>query len=324
MGDLKIGRNRPNRPKTVKEARGALERSMGSSAMANAVVIKGNTTGTVMATSMDSSATNLGVEASGTLSGNEHHQGTGGAKSKTQLQEEWSVVVGPKGRRSKLHIHGRDALKSNSAVANGAGATNSEGSNGGAGLQGANAGNGLVKGTSTGDFKLLAASDGVVDVSSPKSKNRQEGEDESLFVTPVSSNKLKKAFGGESPTPARHTSGGQRRRRASSSSGKRSSHQKSLSSRKLDIWNRLMNNLSRAIDDVYFMSEVECSAEQVDIVQKVLSNSLKDFESLASSIESQRHFEREREEARKGEKKRMTVAWDVRKTVNCIIIKITR
>ena len=62
-----------------------------------------------------------------------------------------------------------------------------------------------------------------------------------------------------------------------------------------------------------------CSEEQVEIVQKVLSNSLKDFESLASSIESQKHFEKEREEANlKGleiKGKRMTVAWDVRKTI---------
>ena len=125
-----------------------------------------------------------------------------------------------------------------------------------------------------------------------------------MFVTSVATQKISGAGRG---------SGGQRRR--GNSTGKKSSSQKTLSSRKMDIWSRLMTNLSRAIDDVYFMSEVECSSEQVKIVEKVLRNSLKDFESLASSIESQKHFEKEREEATNGERKRMTVAWDVRKTI---------
>lgn len=128
--------------------------------------------------------------------------------------------------------------------------------------------------------------------------------DDACFITPRTTKT--KCFGeGSAPQTQRR----------GSSNGKRSSQRSSLSSRKLDIWNSLMNNLSRAIDDVYFMSEIECSAEQVEIVRKVISNSLKDFESLASSIESQKHFEKEREEARNGEKKRMTVAWDVKKTI---------
>ena len=205
----------------------------------------------------------------------------------------WSVVVGPK-RRTTRQQH---ALKSNSAVANGASGNNAQqGTKHQSHLNSHSESNETLDKKSKRDFNILASY--PIDLDNHNVREDGEG-DQSLFVTPLSSNKL--------------SSGSHRSR--GNSTGRKSSTGKSLSSRKLDIWNRLMNNLSRSIDDVYFMSEVECSEEQVEIVRKVLSNSLKDFESLASSIESQKHFEKEREEASNGERKRMTVAWDVRKTI---------
>ena len=211
----------------------------------------------------------------------------------------WSVVVGPK-RRGGTRQH---ALKSNSAVVNGVGA------NGALQRKQSTHSNDASEASDTkgkrGDFNVLASFpidlDGQADSCA---KDDDAGAADAMFVTPVATQKISGAGRG---------SGGQRRR--GNSTGKKSSSQKTLSSRKMDIWSRLMTNLSRAIDDVYFMSEVECSSEQVKIVEKVLRNSLKDFESLASSIESQKHFEKEREEATNGERKRMTVAWDVRKTI---------
>ena len=216
--------------------------------------------------------------------------GTSGQSGK-ERDSAWSVVVGPKRRATRQQ---QQALKSNSAVVNGA--TSSEAVESQSPAE-------AKSQAKRGDFTALASF--PIDLDAHVGDEGAGGQDDSMFKTPVVSKSKASGSGSRS-----------RRRRAGGSTGRRSSAQKTLSSKKLDIWNRLMNNLSRAIDDVYFMSEVECDSEQVTIVQKVLSNSLKDFESLASSIESQRNFEKEREELGKGsERKRVTVAWDVRKTV---------
>ncbi|QDZ23859.1 hypothetical protein A3770_11p63770 [Chloropicon primus] len=220
--------------------------------------------------------------------GDKHRKGASGGNKGSA----WSVVTG---RRATRQQQQQLALKTNNAVVNGV-AFESGGDND-------NASENVKAQAKRGDdFNVLASFPIDLDVSSPAGRGDEVMVSESLFVTPVATSKA--------------ASASSRRRKGGASTGRRSSSQKSLSSKKLDIWNRLMNNLTRAIDDVYFMSEVECDSEQVMIVQKVIRNSMKDFESLASSIESQKHFEKEREEASKGsERKRMTVAWDVKKTI---------
>ena len=82
------------------------------------------------------------------------------------------------------------------------------------------------------------------------------------------------------------------------------------------LYGKLFKNIGRAVDDMYFLCEVDCHSERIRKAVHFLRDSLNDFEDLARRVEEQKNFMREYHEGSKNHelKTPASVAWEVRRT----------
>ncbi|KAK3262355.1 hypothetical protein CYMTET_28785, partial [Cymbomonas tetramitiformis] len=100
---------------------------------------------------------------------------------------------------------------------------------------------------------------------------------------------------------------GDRRSAAEAASGPPRSLRSGLFRQRL--WTYLFRNMRRAIDEVYFMCEVEGDVEQVHLTVSILEESVVDFRRLVENVMEQHRFESE-----KGGETPTAIAWEVRCT----------